>query len=237
MATLPNTTITLTPPTLGTGYCPSSYQTLVDDVISGTVATFNSDIGNSFFNTGGTPSADNQVYPWFDSDGNWWTYGGGYWRRINPSPAGGSERRIWVGNTTDLLSYDGGDGTATTPSTYVGAMWEVDTAMSARFPVGVGTFAAAGTVAVTGTQTDTGSVGEDRHVLLKAELPAHTHSVTSLGNLDINAGSTRTLYGGGAEFTGSSDTGSVGDGTAHNNLPPFYGVYFIKRTARVYYTK
>ena len=35
----------------------------------------------------------------------------------------------------------------------------------------------------------------------------------------------------------TKNTASVGGDTAHNNLPPFYGVYFIKRTARVYYTK
>lgn len=239
MPILPNTVITLEPPTLGTGYCPANYQTLVDDIVYGIVPTFNSDVGNSFFNTGsGTPSAANQIYPWFDQDGFWWTYSGGAWVRKHSLPALSSERRMWVGTLVDLRSYDGGDGTATTPAAPVtGAMWSEDTLMAARFPVGAGAFAASGTVAVAGTNTSTGVVGEDKHTLVIAEAPAHTHTVGALSNLDIDGLSTRTLYGGSAEFIETGTTSSSGSGTPHNTLPPFYGVYFIKRTARTHYLR
>ena len=239
MPILPNTVITLEPPTLGTGYCPANYQTLVDDIVNGIVPTFNSDIGNSFFNTGaGTPSAANQIFPWLDPDGFWWVYSSSAWNRMHTLPAGSNERRMWVGTLVDLRSYDGGDGTATAPAApFTGAMWAEDTAMSARFPVGAGTFATAGTVAAAGINTTTGVVGEDLHTLTVAELAAHAHTVGSLGNLDINGGSTRTLYGGSVEFNLTSNTSTIGSSTPHNNLPPFYGVYFIKRTARTHYTK
>jgi hypothetical protein len=233
---MPNLTlITLTAPNLPLTYCPSNYQQLANDIISGTQATFNSAIGNSFFNFGSsTPALNNQVYPWLDEDGNWWVFNGGYWNRKNPVSINSLERRIFVGTTNDLLSYDGGDGTSNPVTNYSGAMWEVDTNFQARFPVGAGTFAASGVVNVNGTATSTAVVGEDQHTLSVQEMPAHTHNFFPLVTADANNGGANGVQYG---TTANVPTSSTGDGAAHNNLPPFYGVYFIKRTARVYYTK
>lgn len=252
---MPNLTlITLTPPSLPVGYCPLNYQSLANDIISGTQATFNSAIGNSFFNYGAsTPALNNQVYPWLDENGEWWVRVSGYWARKNPIPANGPERRIFVGTAADVLSYDGGDGTSTATNT-TGPMWEVDTAFDARFPVGVGAFAASGTVNVQGTTTTTSVAGEDKHTLTVPELAAHTHNVAikvfGHGGED---GDRSAADGGTTSNTVTNNTTifpsstidpdldakavSVGGDIAHNNLPPFYGVYFIKRTGRVYYTK
>lgn len=238
---MPNLTlITLTPPSLPIGYCPSNYQQLANDVISGTQATFNSTIGNSFFNYGPTtPALNNQVYPWLDENGNWWIFQSGYWLRQHPIAAGSAERRIYVGNTTDLQTYDGGNTNA--PSNWSGPMWEVDTAFQARFPVGAGTFAASGVVSVNGTTTSTAVAGEDKHTLVTAEMPSHTHQIldqyinlTQRGSADTSVFSATNRSEGVANLL---PTTSSGGDAAHNNLPPFYGVYFIKRTARVYYTK
>jgi len=240
---MPNLTlITLTPPSLPINYCPTNYQTLANDIISGTQANFNSAIGNSFFNFGPTtPTLNNQVYPWLDEDGNWWVFSGGYWSRKNPVPINSPERRIFVGTTNDLLSYDGGDGTSNPVTNYTGAMWEVDTAFQARFPVGVGTFAASGVVNVTGTATSTSVVGEDQHTLVLGEVPSHTHQIVDQYLNLVQRGSADTsAFSPTNRSEGTSNllpTTSSGGGAAHNNLPPFYGVYFIKRTARVYYTK
>lgn len=239
---MPNLTlITLTAPSLPLTYCPSNYQQLANDIIGGTQATFNSAIGNSFFNFGSTtPALNNQIYPWLDDSGFWWVFNGGYWTRQNTVAAGSSERRIFVGTTTDVLSYDGGDGTAYAGNPYAGAMWEIDTAFDARFPVGVGAFAGSGAVAVQGTTTSTSVVGEDQHLLTTAEIPSHTHSMTWDSQDTAGGNQLKTLYlGPDANVPNdiTKNTGSTGGDTAHNNLPPFYGVYFIKRTGRVYYTK
>ena len=233
---MPNLTlITLTAPSLPANYCPASYQKLANDIIGGTQATFNSTIGNSFFNFGPTyPAINNRIYPWLDENGQWWIYDQGFWVYKNTVAAGGYDRRIFVGTTTDLLSYDGGDGTSGTPTNYTGAMWMVDTLFDARFPVGAGAFAASGAVAVNGTATATSIVGEDQHTLTVPEIPAHTHNFFPLVTADANNGGANGVQYG---TTANVATSSTGGGAAHNNLPPFYGVYFIKRTSRVYYTK
>jgi hypothetical protein len=237
---MPNLTlIQLTPPNFPVNYCPSNYQNFANDIISGTQATFLSAIGNSFFNFGATtPALNNQVYPWLDADGNWWVFQGGYWSRKHPVPASGNERRVWVGTTADLQTYDGGN---TNPaSNYDGPMWEVDTAFEARFPVGAGTFAASGAVSVNGTTTSTAVAGEDKHTLIVSEMPKHSHTMTWDSQDTSGGNQLKTLYyGPDANVLNDivKNTGDSGGDAAHNNLPPFYGVYFIKRTARVYYTK
>jgi len=238
---MPNLTlITLTAPSLPANYCPASYQKLANDIIGGTQATFNSTIGNSFFNFGPTyPAINNRIYPWLDENGQWWIYDQGFWLRKNIVAASGYDRRIFVGTTTDLLSYDGGDGTATA-TTLTGPMWEVDTEFEARFPVGVGAFVASGAVAVLGKTTSTSIAGEDQHTLTVPEMPKHTHSMTWDSNDTSGGDQLNTLYYGPEANIPNNmikDTGSTGGDVAHNNLPPFYGVYFIKRTIRVYYTK
>jgi len=252
---MPNLTlITLTPPSLPVSYCPLNYQNLANDIIGGTQAVFNSTIGNSFFNFGPTfPAINNRIYPWLDEAGQWWIYSQGVWLYKNPVAANGYDRRIFVGTTTDLLSYDGGDGTAVAGDTS-GPMWMVDTLFDARFPVGVGAFAASGAVAVLGTATSTSVVGEDKHTLTLPELAAHTHNVAikvfGHGGEDgdrsaADGGTTsNTVTNNTTVFPTSTldpDLGasavSAGGDIAHNNLPPFYGVYFIKRTNRIYYTK
>jgi hypothetical protein len=224
-----------------------NYQNLANDIIGGTQAVFNSTIGNSFFNFGPTfPAINNRIYPWLDEDGQWWIFDQGFWVYKNPVVAGSYERRIFVGTTNDLLSYDGGDGTAVAGDTS-GPMWMVDTLLDARFPVGVGTFTASGAVAVNGTATATSIVGEDQHTLSAPEIPSHTHSLGANGKPAVfwdnfvqeagGDGNPSFSFNQSVPETSTSTGGVIGGGGAHNNLPPFYGVYFIKRTSRIYYTK
>jgi hypothetical protein len=240
MSTLETSLIRLTPPSLPTGYCPTSFQQFATDVMRGTQARFQSSIGNTFFNYGNsTPETDNRVYPWFDLDGNWWNYSGdaGGWIRKHPYIAAGGERLIWTGTLNDLKTFDGGADEVVTNPLYQGPMWEQDTGPIGKFLVTVGALGTSGNVTVGTSITDTNVSGEDKVTLTTAQIPSHNHTITAKVDLDIDSGGGRTLAGSGAEFTDSMNSDSTGSGESHKNIPPFYGIYLIKRTSRTHYRK
>jgi hypothetical protein len=164
------------------------------------------------------------------------------WVAPHPSPASGAETRMYKGAEADVWAYDGGDGvnpTSVLPTATSGAMWEVDHAFDFKVPIGPGTNSTtyggnpATTVGVGGIG------GEEQHVLTAAEMPSHTHTVTP--NMFV-----WPLAGGvGIDIPGNNSAGfqgvaygttSAGSDASHNTMPPYCGVYFIKRTARVFYT-
>lgn len=176
----------------------------------------------------------------------------GQWIRPHPCPPSGNERRLWRGLAdgsipNGIWSYDGGDGqdpAVVTPHDAIGAMWTIDTDFEFKMPIGVGT----NSVAYNGLHTainrnDTG--GEEKHELVISEIPPHTHHLGSNGVATLPADGHVAQAGTGASVgqPGLTDTDSAGgDGSTppvtipHNNMPPYIGVYFIKRTARLYIT-
>lgn len=75
--------------------------------------------------------------------------------------------------------------------------------------------------------------GTKTHTLTTAEIPAHTHIVTSQTASTGGATSYEhgTLDTSSAEAEATEVTGSTGGGGAHNNLPPYIVVYMWERTA------
>jgi microcystin-dependent protein len=189
----------------------------------------------------------------------WFGWNGALWVAPHNQPPSGNDRHLWVGSETELWGYDGGDGNnplAIAPTDTTGAMWQTDTNFSFRFPLGVGTNPTAydgnpaNAVAVGGTG------GEERHVLTAAELKKHTHFLANSQAADVTgvwptAAQNIAVEGGGAgtadfayAFSPSKSaaapdvglSGETGGDQSHQNMPPFIGVYFIKRTARKFYT-
>ena len=110
---------------------------------------------------------------------------------------------------------------STSPRTLFGGTWE---RIQDKFLLAAGSSYAAG---ATG--------GEATHTLTKNEMPAHDHSV-KFGGGDADS----TIVAGRAYvqstkwwWSDASDaiTQKVGDGAAHNNMPPYLAVYIWKRTA------
>lgn len=220
---------------LADDYCFESFNKLGEDIMNNMSLTTDQDF--TFINRGSTiPSGANQAYLWFNSnDQKLYEYIGGVWVSRHPVPVGSNEVRMWKGTEADLWSYDGGDGTdPSVPgnvSDAAGSFWEVDTDLSARIPLGVGTLPG-------GTNINAGSTGgTDEVTLVGNNLPAHTHALkyTLLGSI---AGGTAYAHPdvyptpGGTDTTGTNST----TGAAVSIMNPYYGVYFIKRTARIYYT-
>jgi len=98
-----------------------------------------------------------------------------------------------------------------------------------RFALGfdlMGAGAASGRVtSPTGSNISETAAGTERHTLVIAEMPSHTHD--SAGAQQGNSG------GGGNWFSGigsSTETASIGGGSAHNNMSPYITISYIIKT-------
>lgn len=187
----------------------------------------------NFGNT--TPSAEDRDKGWFrtNADGTpdgWYAYANGSWLKRTTLPDPGAIM-MWDGLETDITTLDGGEAGAVTPTT--GPFWARVTAMDGRFPLGVGTF---GTTAVA-----VGDVGGAHEVTLALqEMPLHDHGLP--GNKLVMhqtpaAGFLQQVSGTGSSVIGFQAEGGKTDGTTkpHANMPPYRGVFFIKRTSRLYH--
>lgn len=232
-----STPVTLTPGTLPAGYCPSTYQQILEDFLTNTVATLPGTY-NTFVYGSSTPAVSDQDKVWVKVDASnnlvgIYTYNGA-WVRPHEVPPSSSIRTMWVGTTVALETFDGGTAGAVTATT--GPMWEVDTAFDFRIPMGVGTNA----TTYDGVAATSLTVGEDKgaekHKLVIAEMPAHTHTCGD-GHNFITAGTAGVEQPDGTPnmLSAHPDTASTGGDLYHSSLPPVHGVYFIKRTARVYH--
>lgn len=215
------------------GICYQSDQ----ERLNGFVAAMSGELPGNFssVNRGSDlPSVNNRGLPWIRQNPNGspdgtYEFWNGAWRRLAYLPAPGVIC-LWLGNASALDTLDGGEpGVATI---YSGPFWEIVTELSAKFPLGVGTLPSELAVAVGATG------GEEKHVLTMEELPAsippckQNHFITQGSN-----GTNAQVTTGGASFKSSEpdETFSpLGSGVAHNTMPPYVGVYFIRRTVRIY---
>jgi microcystin-dependent protein len=185
------------------------------------------------------PGADDRDKLWIKTSSGapvrQYVFYNGAWVWPHHIPAADGRVIIYTGSAASVDTLDGG--TAGTAYTAAGPFWQIATELSGRFPLGVGTLDSGTAVAV----TDTG--GEEKHTLTQDELPDHEHTLTvnEFNNFDSsNASAAQFLLGDQAVQSANSSKPNVtvdggGSDEAHNNMPPYYGVYFIKRTARQYY--
>lgn len=222
------------------GFCPTTWQQTFQGLLNILSGSLPINIGT--VNLGpNTPDADHRGFPWirYQTDGSpypgipaIWTYFGS-WLAAHPVLSTDKDVRLWKGTLGDLDTKDGGSAGAVTATT--GPFWTRDTDFDGKMVVGVGTLQPSGTVKVLG---DTGGV--DRVTLDTTMIPSHSHPSEN-GNPFITQGAgmpSEFLVGGamGANGEDHNVTGLTGGGLSHDNMPPYRCVYFIKRTARVYYS-
>lgn len=244
---MPTQSIIITPGELPNPYCFTDWQRLNVDIISRLTGRiiFSTGVGWNF--GAATPVMEQRVLPWLNTgNGRVYTWSDhyGYWiSPVAPSLRIAGYRMIWkpVGGQVeaDVWSLDEGDGTDpnTTPPTAVsGAMWQVDHDFDGRAPFGIGPVPGTSNPAL--TIGVAGSGGEGQHALIGDENGPHTHKPFDANSsgfiVDVPAGGQGTNVGGGLEEVNAT-TGSSGLGLPHNNMPPYWGAYFLKPTARVYY--
>lgn len=204
--------------------------------------------------SGGVPIYPGYVFIWHATVGHWVSR--------NPIGASDSSRRIFVGSSADVTTYDGGDANA--PGIASGPMWSIDTLFDGRTPIGVGvipTSAPAASIAAPLDTVDTlGNSGEYKHTLTEAEgaVGSHIHPIgvcdpaTDDGFFNITTPSKATPAWSGHYITGSGSTPPTAETTAnlytlpandgngvtavgHLTMQPFIGVFFLKRTSRQWY--
>lgn len=232
-----STNITLTMGTLSSTCYPSLQDHAVDLVsqISGSVL----DGSLKYIISGTAPGADDRDKLWIKTSSGapvrQFIYYNGAWVWPHHIPAGDGRLILYKGSAASVDTLDGGSsGTAKSAS---GPFWEIDSDLSGRFPLGVGVLDSGTSVAVTNTG------GEEKHTLTQAELPDHIHDFTvrEFNNWDSsNDSAAELLLGDQNVVSANSSKPNVlinggGSDEAHNNMPPYYGVYYLKRTSRVFY--
>lgn len=238
-----NAQVVFTPGVLPPGYCFSTWEQLNLDIINRLTGFLPGSY--STFNYGDTvPSVDDTDKPWFRTvlgvPDRWYVYVSGMWVARYRIPTSSFERMLWYSDLNSLYAYDGGDGTAVFNQTYTGSFWQEDPDFQAKFPIGPGVLPSTDTIAVAGTG------GEEKHLLtgLESGVNAHTHNeqcVASNNNAIGGAGASYRTFGVEGSTVISTEIKTVASDVVaatnpHNNMPPYRGIYVVKRTQRDFWT-
>lgn len=231
-----STPITIIPGTLPPGYCyPSDPQTYNVDIVSRIQAFLDENFPGIYVGVV-EPPADQRNRVWFHSSSTkWYYYISGQWQREFEVPNGGVSsqagyRALWTGTEADLVTYQGGSAGAVGPST--GPLWEVDHTFDAR------SLFAPGTLPSTAVITANTNGGNETHILTQAELPnINFQAALKAGQADgLDADNSQVLCNPNQTSVNpyTLNVPSGGSGSAFSLLPPYRGVFVIKRTIRVF---
>lgn len=104
------------------------------------------------------------------------------------------------------------------------------------FVAGVGTGTDKNSNVVTfnaGVDSNNFNIGEASHVLTVSELPSHTHTATQTQETNASVAGLYTESANAPSSTGiaARTSTTTGGSEAHNNIPPFYGLYAWERIA------
>lgn len=199
-----------------------------------------------------TPDPADRIWPWFRLDGSGlpirpYIYAGGAWVARHPLPPGSV--MMWEGAEANIPTFDEGEAGAITPTT--GAFWERVTEMNGKIPIGPGEITAGPPIVTAAVNTNAGAysvqLGDENYRHHKHFVLAR-QSVTS-GSLPTTNGQVADDGGGNAQenylMQGTNTSASRGltsnvNGDTDPNeafpiLPQVRGIWFLRRSARLFY--
>lgn len=185
----------------------------------------------ALFNFGNTvPSPDKRNRPWVrtnadGTDDGTWVYAMGFWLQKHPVAAGTVV--MYEGTEVSIDTFDGGEAGAVTSIS--GPFWEKVDEMDARSPMGPGTLPSSQVIAIGA------DYGEEKHTQTTAEVGPHTHDVLIPQNT-APPDTTNTLdqQGDGSAFHTVISEENTPSATPFNVVHPVHGIWFIRKTARLY---
>jgi hypothetical protein len=240
------------------GYCPSSYQVFANDIaaaLSGTLPG-NFTAWNVTSDSPAPPAPNDNAKPWLKLDPSTcapvgvyvWSAAFGAW--VSRHPCFPGMVIMYEGTDVSVPSLDGGDGGDIGTVTQVtGPMWQIISEMAAKFPIGPGTLPGYQAVPVPTTITVgvNGGIEGNSVVVGAANVPPHVHNIacpiSDAAAIDSTTGQFKTNLqwaDGEASTLGGKTRSNIPDplGTKpleFSNLPPYRGIWFLRKTARLYY--
>lgn len=253
--------IPVTPQQLPSGFCPTSYQSMLNGFANAMKVTIPS-TAEQIIASPTKPLDQSVIWLQLDSLGRpvrFYQFAQGAWLSLHPEVPGVT--KMWFTTVPDFTTFDGGDSNAPGPQS--GPMWQValDNAghvITVRFPLPVG-------ILPDGTPVNpSGFGGEQFHTLTTAEggyNQAHQHTIGrfadvsgALANDIYVLTGTSTFDGLGQDCAGanaglktsllsalagnyivSAPAGPANTISPHNTTPLWIGCVFLQRTNRLYY--
>jgi hypothetical protein len=249
-------TIPVASGSLPQGFCPATYQDIANAFAAIFTVTVSQSSGATPFVISATKPVDSTVV-WLQLDSlgrpiRIYFFGQGAWLSLHPLVSG--LIMPWVGPLPDLKSFDGGDGTSIAATGAAsGAMWEVVSELQGKFPVGAGTLPSTAVV----NQGDVGGndkqtiIPDHKHVTGRMRSDADTQWFSIVSPAAGTAGQTGDGVPGGGhallpkiqigldtingDWTGTDSISNIPNPNLQTVLPPYLGINFLRRTARLYY--
>ena len=225
------------PPTLPSGWCPSSYQELLNKFAESIVQFQIDGSAVAIVSSSSTPTATDRNKLWWHTTKTrlfHWDSSKGAWVSKHPYAATDPVRLLWEGSTAALETFDGGSAGTPQADGIAGPMWEVDTEYEGRVPIGAGTIPGR---TITPTSTAVGDeLGLAEVTQTTAQVAPHQHDFTgpaltgSLSNSGDNATPIPSL-----PSVTSTTQQNQSAASPMENIPPARAVHIIKRTLRAYY--
>lgn len=243
----------LIPPTLSDDFCSKTPQEQANELISGTQISSSTSFTNLLIQAATPTVAQRAGNAWFRLEGadllpdDLYKFAAGNWQAKIWPPASSDMRMFWRGSEADLWSFDGGDGTnpaVTAPTATTGAVWERDTEMDGRLPMGIGDIPG---VVPTKTLAVDEAYGSGNITQTAQQVAAHTHPLAADANIMNVDGSIKVVTTGtGGPGLQKGLTGpEVGPLSVQANtfttsqepmniVPPVMGGIWARRTARTH---